>query len=153
MIKSTMLFVAALLPVLGCAPASTQNLSEINPRRVYRASVSDLMETIKSYSLREGFRLDRFGEEAGRVIAHKITSSSSGQGREFSLSTTAMMIIMNVKMARISETETDFSANFAFETGHVHVTKDEEGMLAECYITLFGLLDGQFGSPATGRPL
>jgi len=144
MSKYSVLLLAPLLLMAGCALSSRQSLVDINPVRTYRASISDLFEAVKSYSLREDFHLDRFGEEAGRVIGHKNTSSSSMRSREFSLATTAMMIIMNLKFSRVSEVETEITATFVFETGHGIVTREEEIMLLECYSSFFEFLDDRF---------
>ena len=140
-----MLGVIILMAALpGCSTGSRETLSDVNPTRVYRSGVHDVFEAIRAYSLREEFRLDRFGEEAARIIGHKNAQSSSRQGREFSIATTAMMIVMNVKAKRLSPEETELVVNFSFETGHGTVTREEEGMLMECYTSFFSALDGQF---------
>ena len=152
MTKFTVLSIPLLFTLYGCAPSSQVNLSDINPKRTYQAGFEDLIDAVKIYSLKEGFRLDRSSEEAGRVIGHKNTSSASVQGREFSVATTAMMIIMNLKMTRISNDETEMTVHFAFESGHVYVTKEEEGMLVECYSTLLAYLDEKFQRAGMRKP-
>jgi len=142
-----------LLVLLHGCTAHRESLSDVNPTRQYVTRVGELFEAIRAYTESESFHLDRFGEEAGRIIAHKNAQSSSRQGREFSIATTAMMIVMDVKVKRLSETTTEMVVNFGFETGHGTVTREEEGMLYECYSTFLRALDGRFvqvGTPSGG---
>lgn len=144
MTKATIGVIILMAVMQGCSSTSRESLSDVNPTRQYRAGVHDIFEAIRAFSLKDEFRLDRFGEEAGRIIGHKNAQSSSRQGREFSVATTAMMIVMNVKAKRLSDTETEIVVNFAFESGHGTVTREEEGMLLDCYSTFLNTLDGQF---------
>jgi hypothetical protein len=122
--------------------------------RRYLVGVHELFEAIREESQIDQFRLDRFTEDGGRIIGHKNTTSSARKEGEFSTATTAMMVIMNIKVKKIEENETEMVVNFAFESGHGTVTREEEEILLECYNAILRELDGKFVragvSPAGG---
>jgi hypothetical protein len=123
-----------------------ERLEDIKPNRVYHRPYSEVFESIKMYCLKEGFRLDRYGEEAGRVIGHKLTSSSP-EGRQMStIGETSMMVVMNLKMRRMSGGDTEVLVNFSFENGHVVVSREEESILLDCYSTFFDFMKDNTGS-------
>jgi len=145
MTNVTAAFIASLLIATGCASMSRQRLEDVTPNRVYHRPFAEVFEDIKLYSLKEGFRLDRYGEEAGRVIGHKNTSSSS-EGRQMSsIGESAMMIVMNLKMRKTSQADTEVIVNFAFENGHVVVSREEESILLDCYATFFDFMQDKIG--------
>jgi len=144
MTHATALAMGVMLVLSGCA-SSRQRLEDVIPDRVYHRPFKELFEAIRLYSLKEGFKLDRYGEDAGRVIGHKNTSSS-GEARQLSsLSETTTMVVMNLKMRRLGENETGITVNFAFENGHVVVSREEESILLDCYNTFFDFMKDNAG--------
>ncbi|HTO93359.1 MAG TPA: hypothetical protein VMM80_03280 [Bacteroidota bacterium] len=144
MTHATALAMGAMLILSGCA-SSRQRLEDVIPDRVYHRPFKEVFEAIRLYSLKEGFKLDRYGEDAGRVIGHKNTSSSSEARQLSSLSETATMVVMNLKMRRMGENETGITVNFAFENGHVVVSREEESILLDCYNTFFDFMKDNAG--------
>jgi len=145
MTRATALAAGVLLILCGCA-STRQRLEDVVPDRVYHRPMNEMFEAIRLYSLKEGFVLDRFGEDALRVIGHKHTSSSN-EGRQFSSVTeTTEMIVMYLKLRRVSEHETGITVNFAFENGHVVVSREEESILLDCYNTFFDYMKDNAGS-------
>ena len=146
MTKATALFIASLLIAGGCASMSRQRLEDIKPNRVYHRPFSEVFEGIKLYSIKEGFRLDRYGEEAGRVIGHKNTTSSP-EGRQMSsIGETTTMVVMNLKMRKVAGGDTEVLVNFSFENGHVVVSREEEAILLDCYSTFFDFMQEKAGA-------
>jgi hypothetical protein len=145
MTHATTLFIASILIACGCASSSRERLEDIKPNRVYHRPYPEVFETLQMYSFKEGFKLDRAGEEAGRIIGHKLTSSSD-QGRGMSsIGQTSMMVVMIVKMKRMAEGDTEVVVNFSFENGHVVVSREEESILLDCYATFFNYMQEKAG--------
>jgi len=137
---------AALAFAAGCASTPPQRLADIKPDRVYHKPRAEVFEAIRMYSYKEGFRLDRFGEEAGRIIGHKNTTTTS-EGRSMSsIAETAEMVVMVIKLRSLTDTDTEVLVNFAFENGHVVVSREDESILIDCYTTFFGFMDGNAGA-------
>jgi hypothetical protein len=145
MTRATAFFVVSLLVAGGCASMSRQRLEDIKPNRVYHRPYTDVFESVKMYSIKEGFKLDRYGEEAGRVIGHKNTTSS-GEGRQMSsIGESTTMVVMNLKMRKVAERDTEVLVNFSFENGHVVVSREEESILLDCYGTFFDFMQENAG--------
>jgi hypothetical protein len=145
MTRATFFFIASLLIAGGCASMSRQRLEDIKPNRVYHKPFADVSQAIRLYSLKEGFRLDRYGEDAGRIIGHKNTTSSP-EGRQMSsIGETTTMVVMNLKMRRLTPEDTEILVNFAFENGHVVVSREEESILLDCYSTFFDFMQENAG--------
>ena len=145
MTRATAFFIASLLIAGGCASMSRQRLEDIKPNRVYHRPYADIFESVKLYSLKEGFTLDRYGEEAGRVIGHKNTTSSGAAKQMSSIGETATMVVMNLKMRKVAGGDTEVLVNFSFENGHVVVSREEESILLDCYSTFFGFMEEKAG--------
>jgi hypothetical protein len=112
---------------------------------VYHCPYPSVFEAVKLYSLKEGFTLDRYGAEAGRIIGH-MNTRSSGEGRPMSsIGKTAMMVVMNLKMRKASENDTEILVNFSFENGHVVVSREEELILLDCYSRFFNFMNESLG--------
>ena len=144
MTRATIVATGILLVLSGCA-SSRQRLEDVIPDRVYHRPFKEVFDAIRLYSIKEGFTLDRYGEDAGRVIGHKNTSSSGNARQLSSLTETAEMVVMNIKMRRAGENETGVTVNFAFENGHVVVSREEESILLDCYNTFFDFMKDNVG--------
>ena len=145
MTKTTAFFVVTLLVAGGCASMSRQRLEDISPNRVYHRPYADVFESVKMYSLKEGFKLDRYGEDAGRVIGHKNTTSAGENWQMSSIGETATMVVMNLKMRKVAGGDTEVLVNFSFENGHVVVSREEESILLDCYSTFFDFMQDKAG--------
>ncbi len=145
MTKATALFIASLLIAGGCASTSRQRLEDITPNRVYHRPYSEVFDNVKLYSLKEGFKLDRYGEDAGRIIGHKNTTSSGAGHQLSSIGETTTMVVMNLKMRKVASGDTEVLVNFSFENGHVVVSREEESILLDCYSTFFDFMQEKVG--------
>jgi hypothetical protein len=56
------------------------------------------------------------------------------------------MVVMVVKLKRLSESDTEVLVNFSFENGHVVVSREDESILLDCYNTFLGYMDDQSGA-------
>ena len=137
--------VASLVLAGGCASMARQRLEDVTPNRVYHRPFTEVFEAIKLYSIKEGFKLDRYGEDAGRVIGHKSTTSSGDARQLSSIGETATMVVMNLKMRKMGADQTEVLVNFAFENGHVVVSREEESILLDCYSTFFDYMKDSEG--------
>jgi hypothetical protein len=145
MTHATAFLIASVLLAGGCASMSRERLEDIKPNRTYHRTYKDVFESLKMYSLKEGFRLDRYGEEAGRVIGHKSTTSSSESKQMSSIGESATLVVMNVKLRKVSAADTEVLVNFSFENGHVVVSREEESILLDCYSTFFSFMQENSG--------
>jgi hypothetical protein len=145
MIHATVCLIASVLIAAGCASSSNQRLEDVVPNRVYHRAYADVFEDVKMYSLKEGFRLDRYGEEAGRVIGHKNTSSSPEARQMSSIGQTTTMVVMTLKLRKLVGGDTEVVVNFSFENGHVVVSREEESILLDCYFTFFDYMQEKAG--------
>lgn len=145
MTRANAFLIASLLIAGGCASTSPQRLEDITPNRVYHRPYADVFESVKVYSLKEGFTLDRYGVEAGRVIGHKNTTSSAEARPMSSIAETTTMVVMNLKLRKIAGGDTEVLVNFSFENGHVVVSREEEWILLDCYSTFFDFMQDKAG--------
>ena len=51
------------------------------------------------------------------------------------------LIVMDLRLKRVGEQATDLTASFTFGDGQTVSTRDEEGLLVECYYALFEHLE------------
>lgn len=144
MTHATAVFTASILFACGCASMPRERLEDINPNRTYHRAYKEVFESLKIYSLKEGFRLDRCGEDAGRVIGHKNTTSSSEEKQMSSIGKSTM-VVMNIKLRKVSTADTEILVNFSFENGHVVVSREEESILLGCYATFFDYMQENSG--------
>ena len=145
MTHATAFIIASVLVAAGCASSSKQTLEDIVPNRVYHRPYTDVFENVKMYSLKEGFRLDRYGEEAGRIIGHKNTTSSPEARQMSSIGQTTTMVVMTLKLRKLVGGDTEVIVNFSFENGHVVVSREEESILLDCYYTFFDYMQDKSG--------
>lgn len=137
---NTMLrWIVPLFLIAGCAMPARESLDKINPTRDYRTDLATVMQAARSFSLKEGFKIERFEQDYGRVMGSKRTI---GRGLDnTSMNPDSRMIVMDLKLKRTSEKETHLTASFTFGDGQSVATRDEERLLIECYHSLFELLD------------
>jgi hypothetical protein len=145
MTHATAFIIASVLLAGGCASMSRERLEDIKPNRTYHRQYKDVFESLKMYSMKEGFRLDRYGEEAGRVIGHKSTTSSAESKQMSSIGESGTLVVMNVKLRKVSTADTEILVNFSFENGHVVVSREEESILLDCYATFFDFMQENSG--------
>jgi hypothetical protein len=128
-----LLLVSALL-LIGCAPVPRLTLQQIQPKHVVKLSKTEVFETVRMFSVKEGFRIDSFEEESGRIIGHRThqATPSSDAGK---------MIIMNLRILPADSTHSEVNAGFTFSSAGEVLNREQEEMLVECYTTLYDYLD------------
>lgn len=136
---------ALLLLASGCTSPPFKSLEDVKPVRTYHASYADIFDAIKLFSVKEDYHLDRFGPEAGRVIGHRSTTSALRQSPAPAPSEEVMLIVMILKVRKISASQTEVNAKFTFESGHTLVSREEEEQLLESYAAFFNFMDSMFG--------
>ncbi len=123
----------------GCSPSGSLRLQDINPSRSYNAGYDSVLDAIRMYAVKEGFKLDRFETEYGTIIGHK---TESGHSRQAGLDDMSQVIVMKLSVKRKTTERTDLNANFSFGGVQTTSTKGEEDILVYNYTGLFNYLDG-----------
>jgi hypothetical protein len=137
---STRLPLIILIALLsGCAPTGGLRLQDINPARTYNAEYEKVLDTIRMYAIKEGFKLDRFETEFGTIIGHK--TFSSGGSRQAGLDAMSQVIVMKLSVKRQSVQRTDLNAGFTFGGVHMTSTKDDEDILVYNYTSFFDYMN------------
>ena len=90
------------------------------------------MDAIRIFARKEGFIVDSVEDETGRFLAHRVVATRSSESR---------MIIMNVKVATVDPGHTEVQTRFTFSQLSQTPSRDEEGMLIDCYISLYQMLE------------
>jgi hypothetical protein len=128
-----------LLLMSGCAPTNSVRLQDINPARSYNAPYEEMLDAIRMFAIREGYKLDRFETEYGTIIGHK--TDTSGGARRVGTDPMSQVMVMKLSVKRHAAQRTDITAAFSFGGVHTTQTKDDEDILASCYTSLFTYLD------------
>ena len=137
---SRLLFPLVLALLLSnCVPSSNVRLQDINPSRTYNAAYDQVLDAIRMYAMKEGFKLDRFETEYGTIIGHK-TATSGGRART---ETDAMsqVIVMKLSVKRQTEQRTDLNASFSYGALRTTQTKEDEQTLVYHYTSFFDYLN------------
>ena len=130
---------SSIVVMAGCGLPAHESLDQINPVRSYHADLASVMQAARSFSLKEGFKIERFEQDYGRVMGFKRTI---GRGLDQTVRNPEnRLIVMDLKLKRISENETNLTASFTFGDGQTVTTRDEERLLVECYHSLFEHLE------------
>jgi hypothetical protein len=124
---------------ITCAPSSNVRLQDINPARTYTAGYEQVLDAIRMFAIKEGYKLDRFETEYGTVIAHK-TDTSGGAGHAGN-DPMSQVIVMKLSVKKQTAQRTDLTAGFSFGGVHTTQTKGDEDILVYNYTSLFEYLD------------
>jgi hypothetical protein len=129
---------------LGCSFERT-TLQDINPTRIYKTTVPAFFDEVRLFSIKEGFRLERFEQESGRIIGHRNVSVSSSEAGQLSNAATNKRILMVLKIRPKAERETSVLASFVYGDEQIVLTRSDEDELVNCYTVLFRHLDKNLG--------
>lgn len=127
------------LLLLSCAPSNTLRLQDVNPSRTYNAAYDQVLDAIRMYAHKEGFKLDRFETEYGTIIGHK-TDTEGGRARAGS-DPMSKVLVMKLSVKRQTALRTDVNSSFAFGGVQTTQTKDDEDILVTNYTMLFDYLN------------
>ena len=131
---------AALFFLSACAPTSTMTLKDINPNRTYKAERAKVMDEVRMYGVKEGFRIDKFDREAGTVVGYRNYATESGAMGSGGGKT----ILMRLSVTAPSSQETLVNVSFRHVEDQGTPTRQDEADLVECYHTLFDFMDAAF---------
>jgi hypothetical protein len=126
-----------IVALAGCATTASVPLSQIQTKRMFKIDRATALETVRMFALREEFRVSSFEESTGRVIGSKKMQSRAGE--------TGKTVIMNIRMNDLEPKVTEVDARFAFYEHQGEMSKDDESILADCYVMLFGMLSDKEG--------
>ena len=138
------LAIVLLCIALSCATERT-SLQDINPTRIYKTTVPALFDEVRLFSIQEGFRLERFEQESGRVIGYRNLAVSSSETGLASAAATNRKIIMVLKIRPKAERETSVLASFVYGDEQLVLSRSDEQELISCYRALFRRLDENLG--------
>lgn len=139
------LSIVLLCIALSCASTERTRLQDINPTRIYKATVPAFFDEVRLFSIREGFRLERFEQESGRVIGYRNLIVSSSETGMASATATNRKIIMVLKIRPKAERETSVLASFVYGDEQLVLSRSDEEELISCYRILFRRLDENLG--------
>jgi hypothetical protein len=124
----------SILLFAGCSQTQHLSLEQIQPVRVFTLAKADALETARVFCVKEGFRVDSFEDETGRVIAHRtqqeVTSDQTGK-----------MIIMNLRIVEIDPLHTEVTTRFTYSSVNDALTREQKEILADCYTLLYYYFD------------
>ena len=132
---------AVLLLTLFFADCSTgprQSLKEIPTTRVFKLSRPQVLDAVRVYSVKEGFSLESSEEESGRIIGRRTLQSAQ-------MGDPSKLIIMNLRLAPVDSAHCEVTSWFRFTSVGNALTREEENILRDCYITLYDELDREAG--------
>jgi hypothetical protein len=135
-----------LCGVCGCATTERISLKDINPSRVYNTTVPALFDEVRLFGLQEGFRLERFEQESGRIIGHKSISVSSSEAGMLPGGGTTKRIVMVLKTKPKTAQEVSLIASFVYGDAQLVLNRSDEDELIACYRMLFRHLDRKLGA-------
>lgn len=127
------------LVLSNCAPSSSLRLSDIIPARTYNAAYDQVLDAIRMYAIKEGFKLDRFETEYGTIIGHK--TDTSGGARRTGTDPMSQIIVMKLSVKKQAAQRTNLNASFSFGGVHTTQTKDDEDILISNYTSFFEYLN------------
>ncbi len=130
---------------LSCASTERTRLRDINPTRIYAATVPAFFDQVRLFSIHEGFRLERFEQESGRIIGHKNLSVSSSEAGLVNEAVTNKRILMVLKIRPKTQREVSVLASFVYGDEQIVLTRSDEEELISCYTMLFRHLDENLG--------
>jgi hypothetical protein len=130
--KSFLLLLIAVV-LGGCSSAPRLTLSQIQPNRVFALSKETVFETIRFCAIKQEIRIQSQEFESGRVIGYRTYTYRDLPEPK--------MIIMKLKITPIDPAHTEVQASFTFSKMADALTREEENMLVDEYVTLFDYLE------------
>jgi hypothetical protein len=129
----TALLLSTLL-LAGCSTGPRIALQQIQQKRVFKLPRSEVFETVRFFSVKEGFRLDSFEEESGRIIGHRTQQAAHTNDA-------GKMIIMNLRVLQVDAENSEVTTRFTFSSVNDALSRDDEEILVVCYTTLYDNLE------------
>jgi hypothetical protein len=99
-----------------------------------------VLDAIRMYAIKEGYKLDRFETEYGTIIGHK--TDTSGGARRAGSDPMSQVLVMKLSVKKQTAQRTDLTASFSFGGVQTTQTKDDEDTLVYSYTSLFEYIDG-----------
>ena len=118
----------------GCASGPGLSIKDIQPKRVFRLTRTEVFDAVRLFGIREGIRLASMDEESGRIIGH-----CTLQGRTNAVE--GKMIIMNLRVYPVDSSHSEVNARFTFSSLTDALTREEESMLVDYYQNLYSFLE------------
>jgi hypothetical protein len=122
----------ALLLLAGCSSGPTVSLDQIQQKRVFALTRVSTVDAIRFFTVKEGFKVDSIEDETGRFIAHRVNAARGSESRT---------VIMNVKVFSVDDGHTEVHTRFTFSQLSQTPSKEEEGILVDCYMALYQTLE------------
>ena len=121
-----------LLFLVGCSSGPTLNLDQIQQKRVFALTRENAVDATRIFARKEGFIVDSIEDETGRFVGHRVVAT---RGRE------SRTIIMNLRITAVDSGHTEVLTRFTFAQMSQTATREEEGMLIDCYYSLYQILE------------
>jgi hypothetical protein len=131
--KRIFFFALATVLLAGCSSAPRLTLSQIQPNRVFALTKETAFETIRFCAIKQEIRIQSLEFESGRIIGYRTYSYRDQPDPK--------VIIMKLKVSSIDPGHTEVQASFTFSKFADALTKEEENMLVDEYVTLFDYLE------------
>jgi hypothetical protein len=122
-----------LVTLVGCTSGPVITLDQIQPKRVYAMTKAKTLEALRFFSLKEGFTVTSAEEEAGRFIGHRVSSARDPNSGD--------AITMQVRLTALDSLHTEVLPVFRYSIPTTNLTREEEGVLVDCYLSLFRVLE------------
>jgi hypothetical protein len=126
-----------VLLAAGCSPSAHRSLKDVEPTRVYPASVNDVFETARLFGIAEGYKIERFEQGSGKIIGYKRADLQMSRGNVPGGRDPSRLVIMNLTVRPLAQNQTEVNASFSFGGTQPVVTRDEEDQLLDCYYIFF----------------
>ncbi len=139
----TTLLLSVLL--LGCSSQPQRTLSDVASTRVYAADKQQVFDAVRLHCVKEDFKVDRFEQESGSIISHKLYGES-GLKSEYG-GDADRLIVMHVRIRELAPGRTETVTSFTYGKGKVAANREDESILLDNYSALFSTLDSQLGPP------
>ena len=143
--KTGYALIAILIAAVGCSTSGRMTIQDVKPARTYKAGVPAIFDVAREFSIQEGFHLDRFEQESGRIIGYKNIVVSSSEGGLSSSPSGNRRIVMILKIKAKDKTSTSLLASFVYGDEQVVLSRSDEEELLNCYSLLFRHLDSKLG--------
>ncbi len=121
-----------------CSTGPRQSLKDIPTTRVFKLTRSQLLDAVRVYSVKEGFSLESSEVESGRIIGRRTLQATQ-------LGDPSKLIIMNLRLVSVDAAHCEVTSWFRFSSVGNALTREEESILRDCYVTLYDELDREAG--------
>ena len=131
--------------LIGCSSQPRRSLAEGAAPRVYAANLQQVFDAVRLHCLKEGFTVDRFEQESGSIIAHKVYQQGGPRADNFGPAN--HLIVMHIRVHEVAPGRTEAATSITFGNGQVVASRDDESILLDNYSSLYATMDAQLGPP------